>query len=66
MSVYSYIEEDLGTLCRSCLNKKYNVKLTPKNCEYDDYPRLCYRCEEIKNIVCGIKPGKRLLLRLKS
>ena len=62
MMKYRYIKRDLGSICRACLNKKYGIRLKTKDCIYEDYPRVCHECGEVKNIVCGIKLPKRLFL----
>lgn len=59
------IKHDLGGICRACLNEKYGLSLTPKDCEYDEYPRECGRCSQVRNIVCGLRGFKGLLLRFK-
>ncbi len=45
-----------GYVCRRCLNDFYNVHLLHSDCEYKSmYPGKCPRCQEMKNIVTGLK-----------
>lgn len=62
MRKYRYLERDLGNICRECLNKKYNIRLQPKDCDYEEYPHMCHKCGEVKIIVCEIRFIKRLFL----
>ena len=62
MRKYRYLERDLGNICRECLNKKYGLRLRPKNCIYENYPHMCHECREVKNIVCEIRFIKRIVL----
>ena len=59
---YRRIKEDLEYTCRECLNRKYSVKLKPKNCVYGEYPHICRECGEVRNIVDDIKFIKRIFL----
>lgn len=62
MLKYRYLRNNLERTCRTCLNQIYKVKLKPKDCVYDDYPHVCSRCKEMKNIVSDIKTLKKLFL----
>lgn len=46
----------LGTLCRTCMNKEYHLKLQPKDCMYFMYRYQCQRCGKVQNIVRDIRP----------
>ena len=62
---YSYLKNDLNNTCRACLNKKYRLNLKPKDCLYEDYPHICRKCKEMKNIVHDVRFRKKLLLFFK-
>ena len=63
---YSTFKNNLGHLCRECLNDKYRINLTPSNCTYTMYPSVCYRCGKVKNIVENISFSKRMMIRFKG
>lgn len=55
MISYKYLKkEDLGHLCRECLNNRYGLKLKRNNCLYNYYPGQCTNCGEMKHIVKDI------------
>ena len=62
---YRYLKNDLGSSCRACLNDKYKLKLKSEHCHYMMYPQLCKNCNEMKNIVVGIRFSKRIGLLFK-
>lgn len=41
-----------GNICRSCINSRYRIHLTPKDCKYG-HPGNCARCHNHRNIVIG-------------
>jgi len=59
---YHKIKGELSCSCRSCLNRKYGLKLQPKDCIYEHYPYVCPKCGEVKNIVKNIKLLRRLFV----
>ena len=65
MKRYHHINDDLGHVCRACLNRIYKTNLQPEHCRYEEYPRICQECGEVKNIVIGITFRKKLFLLLK-
>lgn len=62
---YKEFESDLEHTCRACLNKKYGAELTPGDCSYLMYPAVCTNCGEVKNIVSGVRFGKRFRIRMR-
>ncbi len=54
---------DLGMTCRTCLNRKYHLRLETKDCMYMRYLHLCPMCGEVKHIVQDISrtAGLKLL-----
>lgn len=57
---------ELGRTCRVCLNQAYDLRLEPQDCRYEEYPRICRRCGEVKNIVEDISLNKKVTLLLKK
>ncbi len=57
------IVADLGMTCRTCLNRKYHLRLETKDCVYKRYLYPCSMCGEIKHIVLDISwiAGLKLL-----
>lgn len=48
---YSQLQKEaLKRICRRCINEKYQLNLLPEDCRYFDYPRLCPRCEQMRNM----------------
>lgn len=62
MRKYRRIKKDLGGICRECLNKKYDLSLERKDCNYAHFPYVCDNCRNVKNIVCDINLLKKFLL----
>lgn len=44
----------LGKYCRECINGKYGLRLSRKDCQYWMYPGLCSHCGEVRNIVTDV------------
>ena len=61
---YSTVKNDLGHLCRTCLNDKYRIGLSPKDCRYSMYPAQCASCGAVKNIVEEVSAKKHLRILL--
>lgn len=57
--------KSIGNSCRSCINKKYHVKLERKDCIYEYYPRMCPECNKVKNIVKDINFWSKIKLMFK-
>ena len=57
---YSAIARRLGKTCRRCLNKRYDLGLTPEDCFYYRYKDECYSCHKTQNIVTGIRSRWKL------
>lgn len=62
---YKAIEDNLGLICRNCMNEKFNLRLKPGDCYYTIYPSVCLSCGEVKNIVENIRFSKRMMIRFK-
>ena len=60
---YSRIKNNLGHLCRHCLNRVYSIHLKPSDCGYTMYLAQCERCGKVKNIVKEISFQKRMEIR---
>ena len=55
-----------GLICRSCINKEYNVNLNRSDCIYGiPFPDICRCCEEHKNIVTDFTFGGKLKMLFK-
>lgn len=53
---YEYLKKNiLGKCCRSCINKKYKIKLEPKDCIYMEYQYECQNCKKLQNIVLEVR-----------
>ena len=55
-----------GSICRRCINRKYNLNLKRTDCLYGlAYPGVCTSCGAVQNIVTSLRlRGKiKLLLR---
>ena len=64
---YSEFKNELGrSICRGCLNKKYNLDLTPEDCGYIMYPMVCTACGKVSHIVADIKFSKRISMRFRK
>lgn len=46
--------------CRSCINKKYHVKLKRPNCIYYPYQSKCPSCGKMRNIVSDLRFSGKL------
>ena len=45
-----------GCICRKCINETFHSRLSHKDCRYDLlYPACCPCCDEMRNIVTGLK-----------
>lgn len=57
----------LGHMCRSCINKVFGIqknKLIRDDCEYNPYMGRCINCNDMRNIVSGLKlSGKVKLIK---
>lgn len=51
--------EAFGTLCRRCINEKYQIQLERKDCIYMHYSYQCMSCKEVSHIVTGITLSAR-------
>ena len=47
------------TLCRKCLNKRFDLNLKREDCRYNFYTGQCSECQKVKNIVTGVAILKR-------
>lgn len=57
---YKYLkQEELGHLCRECLNRKHGLKLKRQDCVYGYYSGQCVRCGKMKHIVIDISLKSR-------
>lgn len=52
-------QQELGKLCRNCINRKYGIKLERSDCIYEGFSYTCAECKETKHIVVGIKMRAR-------
>ena len=59
MNYYHLEKEALGRMCRRCINRVYDVKLSPNDCRYLHYPYPCRCCGQMKHIVAYILPVSR-------
>lgn len=52
--------------CRRYINRKYRLRLEPRDCYYWQYPAHCDDCGEVRNIVTGIRPLSKWKLWFKK
>ena len=52
-------------ICRRCINKEYQVRLIPEDCQYFLYARKCPCCGNVRHIVVGFRISglRKMLLR---
>ncbi len=57
------MSKDLGKTCRACLNSKYHLHLTSRNCHYMGYSFPCESCHMVRHIVLDLRwtAGPKLL-----
>ncbi len=51
-------------LCRSCMNLGYGVKLSERDCVFDER-RTCPSCRHFKRLVMGLHLGGHMKMLLK-
>lgn len=55
MVEYKYLKsEEMGHLCRECLNHRHGLNLKRQDCVYGYYSGQCERCGKMKHIVIAI------------
>lgn len=65
MTKYGLLKRDyLGKCCRECMNQQCSIQLQREDCSYLPYAYECKNCGEIKHIVTGLAPAKRMKLNL--
>ena len=65
-SIQTVYDEFGGFVCRRCINKRYKVKLVPRDCAYDGpYVQQCPNCKEEHHIVNGFSLTGKIKLMLK-
>jgi hypothetical protein len=59
---YKSFRNEFHGYCRRCINQRLGVHFMYEDCEYWEFPETCVSCNEVKNIVVGIKPLSRVKL----
>ncbi len=61
------IYRELGDFpCRRCINKKFDVRLEPKDCIYLENEDYCSYCKNIRHIVVGLKMSGKIKMMFKK
>lgn len=47
--------QDFGKTCRRCINARWGTHLKMEDCLYLPFAAPCSRCEQIRNIVAGLR-----------
>lgn len=65
MVAYKYLKrEEMGHLCRECLNRRHGLRLKREDCVYAYYPGQCASCGKMKHIVIDVALTSRWKLLL--
>lgn len=48
------------SLCRKCINEKYGINLSQKDCIYHTFIQPCAECKEMRHIVVDLRLSAKL------